>query len=178
MNRILFVRVLSVSAAHLTVMHRLARPFCTSASRAFPRQPPARANDVGIPLAVRDTAAAEGITPEDFNEVQHGIRAQWTLDDIVDDENDTSSVGHIYLLQQQQNLRYLRLIEHEMPKLVGESSADTPMDRLTYHISLSQAIRPSDVGNASGCSVLILWRGSASRHCEACRHCRRVSAST
>lgn len=169
--------MLTGSAAHLTVMHRLARPFCTSASRAFPRQPPARANDVELPLSVRVTAAAEGITLEDFNEVQPGIRAQWTLDDIVDDENDTSSVGHIYLLQQQQNLRYLRLIEHEMPKLVGESSADTSVDRLTYHISLSQAIRSSDVGNTPGCSIFVLWWGRASRHCEACRHSRRVSAS-
>jgi small subunit ribosomal protein S35 len=100
-------------------MHRLARPFCTSASRAFPRQPPARANDAEIPLALRDAAAAEGITTDDFREVQPGIRAQWSLDDIVDDENDTTSAGHIYLLQQQQNLRYLRLIEHEMPKLVA-----------------------------------------------------------
>jgi hypothetical protein len=158
-------------------MHRLARSFYTSASRAFPRQPPARANDVEIPLALQDAAAAEGITTDDFREVQPGIRAQWSLDDIVDSENDTTSAGHIYLLQQQQNLRYLRLIEHEMPKLVGESTLDASVDRLTCHISLSQAIRPSNVGNAPGCPVLILWRGSASRHREACCHSRRVSAS-
>ena len=109
-------------------MHRtftLARPFRTSAPRAFPRHRPAIApnqNDVEIPLPLRDAAAAEGITTDDFSEVQPGIRAQWSADDIVDNENDISSAGHLYLLQQRQNLQYLRLIEHEMPKLVGESS--------------------------------------------------------
>jgi hypothetical protein len=108
-------------------MHRtfaLARPFYTSAPRAFPRHSPAREpawNDVEIPLQLRDAAAAEGITTEDFSEVQPGIRAQWSADDIVENENDTSSAGHLYLQQQRQNLHYLRLIEHEMPKLVGES---------------------------------------------------------
>jgi len=106
-------------------MHRtfaLARPFYASAPRAFPRHPPARApaqNDVEIPLALRDAAAAEGITTDDFSEVQRGIRAQWSMDDIVENENDASSAGHLYLLQQRQNLHYLRLIEHEMPKLVA-----------------------------------------------------------
>ena len=106
-------------------MHRtfaLVRPFYTSARRAFPRHSSARGNDVEIPLLLRDAADAEGITTEDFSEVQPGIRAQWSADDIVENENDTSSAGHLYLQQQRQNLHYLRLIEHEMPKLVGESS--------------------------------------------------------
>ncbi|SRR6266702_1324211 len=109
-------------------MHRtfaIARPFCTSAPRAFPRHTPAGApaqNDVEIPLPIRDAAAAEGITLDDFSEVQPGIRAQWSVDDLVENENDASSAGHLYLLQQRQNLHYLRLIEHEMPKLVGEFS--------------------------------------------------------
>ncbi|KAF8481269.1 mitochondrial ribosomal subunit protein-domain-containing protein, partial [Russula ochroleuca] len=34
-------------------------------------------------------------------------------------DNDSSSAGHLYLAQQRQNLHYLRLIEHEMPKLVA-----------------------------------------------------------
>ncbi|EPQ60567.1 hypothetical protein GLOTRDRAFT_52863 [Gloeophyllum trabeum ATCC 11539] len=33
--------------------------------------------------------------------------------------NDTSSAGHILLQQQRQTLYYMRLIEHEMPKLVA-----------------------------------------------------------
>lgn len=106
-------------------MHRtfaLVRPFHTSSLRAFPRRPPVRApaqNDVDIPLHLRDAAAAEGITLGDFSEVQSGTRAQWSADDIVENENDASSAGHLYLLQQRQNLHYLRLIEHEMPKLVA-----------------------------------------------------------
>ncbi|KAH9044812.1 mitochondrial ribosomal subunit protein-domain-containing protein [Lactarius pseudohatsudake] len=120
-------------------MHRtfaLTRPFCTSAPRAFPRHPSARAptqNGVEIPLAFRDAAAAEGITSDDFGEVQSGIRAQWSADDLVENENDASSAGHLYLLQQRQNLHYLRLIEHEMPKLVAfrkpfvPPSSETPL---------------------------------------------------
>jgi hypothetical protein len=35
-------------------------------------------------------------------------------------DDDTSSVGHLIYRQQRQILFYLRLIEHEMPKLAGE----------------------------------------------------------
>lgn len=34
--------------------------------------------------------------------------------------DDATSAGHLLLQQQRQLLYYLRLIEHEMPKLVGE----------------------------------------------------------
>ena len=54
------------------------------------------------------------------------IPAQWSLDDIVENENDSSSAGHLDLAQQRQNLHYFRLIEHEMPKLVGEYSSSSP----------------------------------------------------
>ena len=35
-------------------------------------------------------------------------------------EDDTTVAGHIMLRQQRQLLYHMRLIEHEMPKLVGE----------------------------------------------------------
>lgn len=35
------------------------------------------------------------------------------------DNDDTSSLGHLMLRDQRQTLHYLRLIEHQMPKLVG-----------------------------------------------------------
>lgn len=41
------------------------------------------------------------------------------LDDEYDDD-DTTSAGHLMLREQRRVLYYLRLIEHEMPKLVGE----------------------------------------------------------
>lgn len=41
------------------------------------------------------------------------------LDDDFDDD-DTTSAGHHMLREQRQVLYYLRLIEHEMPKLVGK----------------------------------------------------------
>jgi hypothetical protein len=104
-------------------LSRPTKSFSTSSYRAFPRQSPTRAvaqNDVDIPRALREAADTEDISLEDFREAQAGIRAQWSADDIVENENDTSSAGHLHLMQQRQNLRYLRLIEHEMPKLVGE----------------------------------------------------------
>lgn len=116
--------------AFLHAMFRpLSRPFSTSLSRAFPRKPPARAtsqSDGDIPWSLRQAAQAEDITPEDFKEAQMPIPAQWSLDDIVENENDSSSAGHLDLAQQRQNLHYFRLIEHEMPKLVGEYSSSSP----------------------------------------------------
>ncbi len=99
------------------------RPFSTSLSRSFPRQLPARATsqfDGDIPKSLRQAAQTEEISPGDFKEAHAPIRTQWSLDDIVENENDSSSTGHLYLAQQRQNLHYLRLSEHEMPKLVGE----------------------------------------------------------
>jgi hypothetical protein len=106
----------------------LSRPFSTSLSRAFPRQLPVTATsqiDGDIPRSLRQAAQTEDITSEDFKEAHLSIRPQWSLDDIVENENDSSSTGHLYLAQQRQNLQYLRLIEHEMPKLVGECSPFT-----------------------------------------------------
>ncbi|KAI0274765.1 mitochondrial ribosomal subunit protein-domain-containing protein [Gloeopeniophorella convolvens] len=94
------------------------RPFHSSAVRAFPRRAPAQSGP-DIPLAVSDAAQLEDITPEDYRAAQLGTRAEYSADDLVENENDTTSAGHLYLLQQRQNLHYLRLIEHEMPKLVA-----------------------------------------------------------
>ncbi|KAI0307894.1 mitochondrial ribosomal subunit protein-domain-containing protein [Multifurca ochricompacta] len=107
-----------------TFIHSInsARLFYTSATlRRALHVPvsPAAQNDINIPLALKDPASTEGIIPEDFKEAHLGIRAQWSIDDLVENENDTSSAGHLYLLQQRQNLHYLRLIEHEMPNLVA-----------------------------------------------------------
>ena len=42
------------------------------------------------------------------------------MEDQVPVEDDAPEPTHKYLEQQRQMLYYLRLIEHEMPKLVGE----------------------------------------------------------
>lgn len=42
-----------------------------------------------------------------------------------EEDDDTTAAGHILLRQQRQLLHRMRLIEHEMPKLVGE-----PMERI------------------------------------------------
>lgn len=46
----------------------------------------------------------------------------YEAEDMLDydfDDDDTTSGGHLMLRQQRQTLYYLRLIEHELPKLVG-----------------------------------------------------------
>jgi small subunit ribosomal protein S35 len=43
-------------------------------------------------------------------------------------EDDTTVAGHIMLRQQRQLLYHMRLIEHEMPKLVGESTEHIPLN--------------------------------------------------
>ncbi len=145
-----------------------ARSFSTSSSRAFPRHPPARAaaqSDVDIPRALREAAEAEDITLEDFQEAQVGIRAQWSVDDLVENENDASSAGHLHLIQQRQNLIYLRLIEHEMPKLVGERktqkfdpSLARPSNCLTRATSFPKTLCPPNIRNAARGPVHFVWR--------------------
>ena len=109
----------------VALFSRTLRSFHISVSNAFPRHPPAGTTVTEIPLALRDAASTERITAEDFEQTNRGTRAQWSLDDIVENQNDISSAGHVYLGQQRQNLYYLRLIEHEMPKLVGEHAFQT-----------------------------------------------------
>lgn len=56
--------------------------------------------------------------------VVHGARMiRPTLEDLEFDDDlpeDTTWAGHQVLAQQREELYYMRLIEHEMPKLVGE----------------------------------------------------------
>lgn len=57
---------------------------------------------------------------------------QETLDDQFDMDlleeqfanDDTTAVGHLILAQQRRLLYYMRLIEHDMPKLAGKSSLE------------------------------------------------------
>jgi hypothetical protein len=114
-------------------------------------------------MSLRQAAQTEDITSEDFREAHMHIRSQWSLDDIVENENDSSSVGHLYLAEQRQNLHYFRLIEHEMPKLVGEcrpfhASLDRLSDRPPVTPSVSQTVQPSDVRNPARCPVHVLSR--------------------
>lgn len=53
-----------------------------------------------------------------------GEELEGILDDNFDDD-DSASLGHMMLRQQREVLYYMRLIEHEMPKLVGETRQHT-----------------------------------------------------
>jgi hypothetical protein len=91
-------------AAGLLLSHR----FSTSSKRFLPRKP-------------RDDGT--------FSESQNGRRTRSVLEDDMEnlwdqleepaDVADSPSSGHIYLQRQRELLNYMRLIEHEMPKLVG-----------------------------------------------------------
>ena len=54
----------------------------------------------------------KSVLEEDMDE----LAEQW---DEFSEVQDSPSAGHIVLQEYRQTLRYLRLIEHEMPKLVG-----------------------------------------------------------
>lgn len=55
----------------------------------------------------------------------------WEQIEEAPDVHDSPSVGHIILQQQRMLLHYMRLIEHEIPKLVGSFTL-CHFWRLTY----------------------------------------------
>ena len=56
-------------------------------------------------------------------------------------EDDTTVAGHIMLRQQRQLLYHMRLIEHEMPKLVGEPTERIhPNDFQQFKLNLEHAL--------------------------------------
>lgn len=58
------------------------------------------------------------------------------------DDDDSASAGHLMLRQQRQVLYYLRLIEHEMPKLAGQFSR-------TFHIRTPRLTQVKHTANHS-----------------------------
>lgn len=77
---------------------------------------------------------------------------------------DTTAAGHMILHQQRQDLKYMRLIEHEMPKLVGEQACDVVADPPTdsYLTSVSQTIQGSNRYSPTCCPVNTLCGRAAS----------------
>jgi hypothetical protein len=71
----------------------------------------------------RRAPAKATLNPDEEVPVSDHERDQLIADSLRQpgDDNDTTSVGHIMLRNERQHLYYLRLIEHEMPKLVGKS---------------------------------------------------------
>jgi len=84
-------------------------------------------------------------------------------EDILDDDydnDDTTSGGHMQLRDQRQQLYYMRVIEHEMPKLVGafERSVTMSLLILTYLFSPTETVHTSSSKPCSHCSLHRLWR--------------------
>lgn len=79
----------------------LRQPVRHNALRQFSSTP--------VAFARRKKIEHDPITPDDADEI---------LDDTYEND-DTTSGGHMVLREQRQNLYYMRVIEHEMPKLVG-----------------------------------------------------------
>ncbi|KAJ7630849.1 mitochondrial ribosomal subunit protein-domain-containing protein [Roridomyces roridus] len=80
-----------------------------------------------VPLAARSVAGPSNITiSDDDTEFYSDLLEEPFRDD------DTPALGHLMLQEQRQVLYYLRLIEHEMPKLVAyrkpfELAPETPL---------------------------------------------------
>lgn len=74
------------------------------------------------------------------------------LNDMEFADDDTASSGHLMLRQQRQVLYYLRLIEHEMPKLVGKA---TNRLSLSFSHALCKAYRKPFVAPTSDQPVII-----------------------
>ncbi|KAF5385511.1 hypothetical protein D9757_005364 [Collybiopsis confluens] len=86
-------------------------------SRAFLRRRPAcfRPAPTRFLHGSRATLAQKSSKIEDFVDTNEaGDMLDYDFDD-----DDTTSAGHLMLREQRQTLHYLRLIEHEMPKLVA-----------------------------------------------------------
>lgn len=94
----------------------------TSFGRAVIRSTPLRA-----PLYTRPCLSRYIHASGSVHAVQRSVKSEelvedYEAEDMLDydfDDDDTTSAGHLMLREQRQTLHYLRLIEHEMPKLVG-----------------------------------------------------------
>jgi small subunit ribosomal protein S35 len=93
--------------------HLSVSPACNVSVRSFSASSPIfrrrRAPRPGKEIEERRTRS---VLEDDMDE----LLEQW--DDFSEVE-DSPSAGHIVLQEYRQTLHYLRLIEHEMPKLVG-----------------------------------------------------------
>jgi small subunit ribosomal protein S35 len=69
-----------------------------------------------LPRWQSKTPKAKVANPLTLEDALEGTKLEYEGD-------DTTSAGHIVLREQRKLLYYLRLIEHEMPKLVGECPA-------------------------------------------------------
>ena len=120
-------QVSDYSTTHLTMFrpaqfHSAAAPFRaarllhSSSVVAYPRKTTPKPMVTKQPS---EAAIAEGLEAEEGTDI--GINSAWDVENLEEfKEDDTTAAGHIWLQQQRQTLQYLRLIEHEMPQLVGE----------------------------------------------------------
>jgi hypothetical protein len=84
------------------------RSFVTSPPIFHPRRAPRIVQELEEEEGCRTSSVLE----DDIDELEE----QW---DDTSEVEDSPSGGHIMLQEYRQTLHYLRLIEHEMPKLVG-----------------------------------------------------------
>jgi hypothetical protein len=101
-------RCLGVSK-RLLVSRACNRSFVTSSPTFQPRRAAGIAQELDGEEEGRRTRS---VLEDDMDELVE----QW---DETSEVEDSPSAGHIMLQEHRQTLHYLRLIEHEMPKLVG-----------------------------------------------------------
>lgn len=98
-----------------TAALRVNRSFATSSAVAFPRARKRETRDVDefndADLDPGEPMDEMGIMLEELQSHQdEGTR---------EGEDDTTSAGHLMIMRQREKLTFMRLIDHEMPQLVG-----------------------------------------------------------
>ena len=103
------------------------------------------------------------------------------IEDVGD--KDTTSMGHVMLSQQRQLLHYMRLIEHEIPELVGVCSLHAIPVQPVLSIdpvpcSLPKTVYPPTTHSPSCSPVHLVWRRTSYGYSQT-RDCRtsRVASS-
>ncbi|KAJ3987682.1 mitochondrial ribosomal subunit protein-domain-containing protein [Lentinula detonsa] len=94
----------------------------TGLGRAVFRPAPFRAPIYTRPHFARNFHASCSVSAAQRSVKSEELVEDYEAEDMLDydfDDDDTTSAGHLMLREQRQTLYYLRLIEHEMPKLVA-----------------------------------------------------------
>ena len=118
---------------------RTARPGRSSGSSHFLLSTYLRSfHSSGIShLPRRQSAPPRSNAPDPLTlaDAQEGINLEFA-------DDDTTSAGHLVLRQKRKLLYYLRLIEHEMPKLVGERPPQSSLYRACMLMAVAAFRKP------------------------------------
>lgn len=115
---------------------------------------------------------AEDMSRRTRSILEDDLEDLWDQIEEPSDIEDSPSVGHLVLQQQRLLLNYMRLIEHEMPKLVGEyNSISGEWKQLNCAGSFPKTFHPSHHGHALDRTLLKLPGRAAPSDNQTCHCC-------